>query len=82
MFMTLKRPCVVLNGEFTREEFGLQVDVSILPGRHEIERIPNPRNLDGYPSWLVLKGTKIGAAEGHWRDQELETEEFHVLIEE
>lgn len=39
---------------------------TIPPGRHEVERIPNPY---GHASpWIVLKGTTIGACEGFWRD--------------
>lgn len=35
------------------------------PGTHDMERIRNPLGHDGY--WLVLKGTRIGASEGSWR---------------
>lgn len=44
---------------------GEHKDTTIPAGIHEIERIPNPF---GYKApWLVLKGTKIGASEGSWR---------------
>lgn len=63
MSITLKWECDVLNasnGEKNKTAI-------IPPGRHEIQRIPNPY---GYPSpWLVLKGTLIGAAEDFWRWQ-------------
>jgi hypothetical protein len=39
---------------------------NLQPGRHELERIPNPRIKNGVP-WLVLKGTKIGWAECAWK---------------
>lgn len=39
--------------------------VTVSAGTHEVERIPNPRGYDG--NVLVLKGTKIGMAEGAWR---------------
>lgn len=43
-----------------------QDDTVIPAGTHEIERIRHPRGLDC--NWLVLKGTLIGASEGHFRD--------------
>ena len=51
-------------------------------GTHEVERIQNPL---GYPdsTWLVLKGTKIGAMEGSWRQWEGENwGDFQVIVEE
>ena len=42
------------------------VHVKIPAGTHEVERIPNP-SYDNGTFWLVLKGTKIGASEGSWR---------------
>ena len=35
------------------------------PGEVELERIPNPYGHQA--DWLVLKGTRIGMAEGAWR---------------
>ncbi len=35
------------------------------PGTYELERIPNPYGFAG--SWLVVKGTTIGMAEGAWK---------------
>jgi hypothetical protein len=40
--------------------------VEVKPGVYDLERIPNPYGHDA--AWLVLKGTKIGGAEGWWRD--------------
>lgn len=34
-------------------------------GTHDMERIINPLDYSGY--WLVLKGTRLGASEGSWR---------------
>ena len=60
MKMILKKDWNALDG--SQSEF---VKITIPAGTHEIERIPNPH---GYPgSWLVLKGTKIGASENSWR---------------
>lgn len=39
---------------------------NLQPGRHELERVPNPKIKNG-ALWLVLKGTKIGMAEKAWR---------------
>ena len=65
---------------------------TIIPkGRHEVERIPNPF---GHPNstWLVLKGTRIGASEGSWRQwqngvlndrcEPVDWGELEVIIEE
>ncbi len=38
---------------------------TIPAGTHDVERIPCPTGHDC--NWLVLKGTKIGASEGSWR---------------
>jgi hypothetical protein len=58
MFATLKKDWEFIDGETGGK-------VVIPPGRHEIERIPSP---SGYQyDWLVLKGTKTGAAEEFWR---------------
>lgn len=59
MFIVLKREWEVLDGAARGKK------VNIPPGRHEVERIPNPF---GYPgTWLVLKGTIIGQGEKAWR---------------
>ena len=39
-------------------------EVQIAPGAHEVERIDNPFVPGGEP-WLVLKGSRIGAAESY-----------------
>ena len=49
-------------------------------GRHEMERIPSPHGLDC--NWLVLKGTKIGGAEGFWRQWQNYDDDFEIVIEE
>lgn len=41
-------------------------EVQIGPGAHEVERIENPFVPGGEP-WLVLKGSRIGAAEAYLR---------------
>ncbi len=38
---------------------------TLQPGTHDMERIKNPFGHDG--CWLVLKGTRLGASEGSWR---------------
>ena len=43
-----------------------QPNITVLAGRHEVERIPNPYPR-GETDFIVLKGTKIGAAEQFWR---------------
>jgi hypothetical protein len=62
MYMTLKREWPAVDGSKPIEEN----QTTISAGRYEIERIPQPY---GYAcSWLVIKGTLIGAAEKSWRD--------------
>ncbi len=39
---------------------------TLLPGKYEVERIPNPFGYTTQP-WIVLKGTKIGGSESFWR---------------
>jgi hypothetical protein len=41
------------------------LDTIIPAGTHEVELIPNPLGYVG--SWVVLKGTKIGASEWSWQ---------------
>jgi hypothetical protein len=41
-------------------------EVQIAPGVHEVERVDNPF-VPGGESWLVLKGSQIGAAEAYLR---------------
>ena len=62
MLLVLKREWEACNAD----EGPKGTKTTIPPGRHEVERIPNPL---GYPDapWLVLVGTKIGATEGSWR---------------
>lgn len=56
--------------------------VIITAGRHEVERIQNPFGHEDAP-WLVLKGTKIGATEGFWRQWKgSEWNEYEVVIED
>lgn len=56
---TLKRTWTLLDGSTA------DGCVDIEAGRYEIERVPCPY---GHPcDWLVIKGTKIGMAEGAWR---------------
>ena len=64
MFMTLKRDHGALDAAGGRNK-----RVTILMGRYEIERIPNPLFNNG-TFWLVLKGTLVGATEGSWRQWE------------
>lgn len=74
MFIVLKKDWEVPDGSTTNQK-------AIIPaGRHEIERIPNPRGYDA--PWLVLKGTKIGQAEGAWRLWEEDNDDWQVVIEE
>lgn len=40
--------------------------IEVQTGSHEVERIDNPFISGGEP-WLVLKGSRIGAAESHLR---------------
>jgi hypothetical protein len=62
MFMTLKRDWEALDGTDG------SLKKTIIPsGRYEIERIHRPNVPEGETFWLVLKGTKIGASEGSWR---------------
>lgn len=42
-------------------------DAEVGKGCHEVERVENPF-IRGGPPWLVLKGTRIGAAESYLRD--------------
>jgi hypothetical protein len=60
-------------------EIGRQL-TTIEAGRHEVEKIPSPHghNCD----WLVLKGTKIGASVGSWRQWSNYTDDYKVTIEE
>lgn len=70
LILTLKRPWSVPDA--TSDD---TVTAIIPAGSHEVERIPNPcgggrgRGHRNSP-WLVLKGTKIGMAEGAWRQWE------------
>jgi hypothetical protein len=41
-------------------------EVEVIAGSHEIERVENPFMRGGEP-WLVLKGSRIGAAESYLR---------------
>lgn len=41
-------------------------EVLVSPGCYEMERVSNPF-IAGGESWLVLKGSRIGAAESHLR---------------
>jgi hypothetical protein len=40
--------------------------VALEPGTYQVEQVPNPFIPGGDP-WLVLKGSRIGAAEGYLR---------------
>jgi hypothetical protein len=42
------------------------VDAVIHPGTHEVEEISNPCH-PVCENWLVLRGTKIGAAVTYWQ---------------
>jgi len=66
MQVTLKRDWSVCDASS-----GKIVPTIIPAGTHEMERIPNPINPNGEP-WLVLAGTKQGAAEPYWRGWENE----------
>jgi len=55
-------------------------DAIVPPGRHEIERVPNPFGFEA--PWLVLKGTLIGATEGFWRQWTDYSDDFQIVIEE
>lgn len=56
---TLKKTWTLLDGSTTDGRADVEA------GRYELERIPCPY---GHPcDWLVIKGTKIGMAEGAWR---------------
>lgn len=51
------------------------------PGTHDMERIRNPLGYQGF--WLVLKGTRLGAAEGSWRqwsDGKYDDDEFGITF--
>ena len=75
MFIVLKRDWEVHDGS-QKEKGG-----TITAGRHEIERIDNPLGYDA--PWLVLKGTKLGQAEGAWRQWSgPEWEDWEVVIED
>ena len=41
-------------------------EVELQPGTYEVEQVPNPFIPGGDP-WLVLRGSRIGAAEGYLR---------------
>ena len=47
-------------------------EVHVTPGAHEVERIDNPFIPGGEP-WLVLKGSRIGAAEAYLKRLAAET---------
>ncbi len=64
MQMILKRYWHALDASDVSDPERL-VNATIPAGTHDIERIPNPYGHDA--PWLVLKGTKIGASEGSWR---------------
>jgi hypothetical protein len=76
IFMTLRR-------EWDAKHADTGESVKIPAGRHEVERIPYPRY---HCHWLVLKGTRIGASEGSWRQwTEVDgwpDDEFRIVIEE
>ncbi|MBU4367995.1 hypothetical protein KKC49_04000 [Patescibacteria group bacterium] len=43
------------------------VSVFVHNGKYELEEIPNPRGFPGpMAQWLVLFGTRVGAARGYW----------------
>jgi hypothetical protein len=61
MKMILKRNWHALDGSKPSGE-----NYTVIPeGKHEVERIANPYGFSCF--WLVLKGTKVGASEGSWR---------------
>jgi hypothetical protein len=83
MFATLKRTWDLIDGETHKR-------VPVKPGRYELDRIFNP--FGHIAPWLVLKGTKIGQAEGAWRDwrngminndgKPIDWGEFEIVIED
>ena len=91
MFATLFKNWKMLDGTDGKSEH-----VHIKAGRYEIEKIRCPVGYDC--SWLVFKGTKIGMAEGAWRQwkngeildnpkhpnhgKPIEWGEFQIIIEE
>lgn len=78
MFLTLKMEWDVREGS-TNPSTGTKIG----PGRFKIERIPHPNGKKNV-NWLVLEGTKTGAAEGFWRQFEDEPDDSNmkVVIEE
>lgn len=53
----------------------------VTAGVHELERIENP--FGHAAPWLVIKGTKIGQAEGAWRQwSDSKNEKWLILIKE
>ncbi len=76
MQLLLKRQWEVLDASSGKAQLAF-----VGPGIFEVERIPNPCGYEAY--WLVLKGTKIGATEGFWRDwQGSVWNEFEILVKE
>ena len=60
IFSTTSRELIFIDG--LKPDY---VPVVLPPGRHHLERIPNPYG--GQRNWLVLAGTKIGSLEVFWR---------------
>ena len=61
--MTVKREWELIDaGDGDRKR---AAEHTLPPGTHNMERIRNPLGYDG--CWLVLKGTRLGASEGFWR---------------
>lgn len=57
---TLKKAWEMVDAKNSAKEHTI-----VEPGTYELERIENPYGHNA--KWLVLKGTKIGMAEGAWR---------------
>lgn len=53
--------------------------IEVQPGSHEVERIENPF-IDGGDPWLVLRGSRIGAAESYLR-RKISTGEVQIVSE-
>ncbi|MBI2984093.1 MAG: hypothetical protein HYY50_00490 [Candidatus Kerfeldbacteria bacterium] len=75
MILTLRIPWMLVDGSTASAR-----PVYVASGRYRVERIPNPVTGQGY--WLVLAGTKVGAAEEFLRSLcRPELQDFSAVIE-
>lgn len=59
---------IILKRDWHVQDASSPAGTGLIPaGKHEVERIVIPAR--GNVPWLVLRGTRIGAAEAYWLDQ-------------